>query len=79
MFTCMNSRAIHLELTTSLEADCFINVFRRFVNRRRSPKFMYSDNGTNFVGAEREIRQAIEKWNQCQIKDKLVPVGVSAT
>ena len=55
------SRAIHLELATSLDADCFINVFRRFVNRRGPPKFMYSDNGTNFVGAEREISQAIEK------------------
>ena len=33
IFTCMNSRAMHLELATSLEADCFINVFRRFVNR----------------------------------------------
>ena len=75
IFTCMNSRAIHLELATSLEADCFINVFRRFVNRRGPPKFMYSDNGTNFVGAEREIRQAIENWNQCQIRDELLQRG----
>ncbi|XP_073230048.1 uncharacterized protein [Porites lutea] len=77
IFTCMNSRAIHLELATSLEADCFINVFRRFVNRRGPPKFMYSDNGTNFVGAEREIRQAIENWNQCQIRDELLGVWES--
>ena len=70
IFTCMNSRAIHLELATSLESDCFVNVFRRFVNRRGPPKVMYSDNGTNFVGAEREIRQAIENWNQCQIRDE---------
>ena len=44
---------------------------------------MYSDNGTNFVGARREIRQAIENWNQCQIRDELpverMSVGVSAT
>ena len=83
IFKCMNSRAIHLELATSLEADCFINVFRRFVNRRGPPKFMYSDNETNFLGAEREIRQAIENWNQCQIRDELpverMSVGVSAT
>ena len=52
----MNSRAIHLELATSLESDCFINAFRRFVNRREPPKFTYSENGTNFVDAEREIR-----------------------
>ena len=72
ILTCINPRAIHLELATSFEADCFINVFRRFVNRRGPPKVMYSDNGTNFVGAEREIRQAIENWNQCQIRDELL-------
>ena len=71
----MNSRAIHLELATSLEADCFINVFRRFVNRRGPPKFMYSDNGTNFVCPEREIRQAIKNWNQCQIRDEFLQRG----
>ena len=53
IFTCMNSRAIHLELATSLEADCFINVFRRFVNRRGPPKFIYSDNETNFRGGRK--------------------------
>ena len=36
---------------------------------------MYSDNRTNFVGAEREIRQAIENWNQCQIRDELLQRG----
>ena len=75
IFTCINSGAIHFELATSLEADCFIKVFRRFVNRRGPPKFMYSDNGTNFVGAEREIRQAIKNWNQCQIRDELLQRG----
>ena len=67
--------AINLELATSLEADCFINVFRRFVNRRGPPKFMYSDNGTNFVVAERKIRQAIENWTQCQIRYELLQRG----
>ena len=36
---------------------------------------MYSDNGTNFVGAEREIRQVIENWNKRQIKDELLQRG----
>ena len=67
--TCMNSRAVHFELATSLESDCFINVFRGFVNRRGPPKFMHSDNGANFVDAKREIRQVIENWNKPQIKD----------
>lgn len=64
IFTCMNSRAVHLELATSLESDCFINVLRRFMNRRGPPKCIYSDNGSNFVGAEGELRAAINNWNQ---------------
>ena len=71
----MNSRAVHLELASSLESDCFINVLRRFMNRRGPPKSVYSDNGTNFVGAEREIREAIEGWNQKQIQDELLQKG----
>lgn len=55
IFTCLNSRAVHLEVATSLETNCFINVFRTFINRRGLPKCMYSDNGSNFVGAEKEI------------------------
>ena len=45
-FTCLNSRAVHLEIATSLETDCFINVFRQFINRRGLPKCIYSDNGS---------------------------------
>ena len=36
---------------------------------------MYSDKGANFVGAGREIRQAIENWNKRQIKDELLQKG----
>jgi len=55
IFTCLNSRAVYLEVATSLETDCFIDVFRRFINRGGPPKCIYSDNGSNFVGAEKEI------------------------
>ena len=75
IFTCMNSRAVHLELASSLESDCFINVLRRFMHRRGPPKVLYSDNEANFVGAQREIRQAIKNWNQKQIEDELLQKG----
>ena len=74
----MNSRAVYLESatsSTSLESDCFINVLRRFMNQRGPPRYIYSDNGTNFVGAEREIREAIDNWNQKQIQDELLQKG----
>jgi hypothetical protein len=72
LFTCLTTRAVHLELVHSLEADAMIMALRRMTARRGSPKVMYSDNGTNFHGADREMRGAIEevladdKW-----KDKL--------
>ncbi|XP_071795617.1 uncharacterized protein [Asterias amurensis] len=55
IFTCMARRAVHLEVAQDLSADSCINAVRRFA-ARRTVKFMRSDNGTNLVGAEREMR-----------------------
>ena len=57
LFTCFVTRAIHIEVVGSLEGDAFLNAFRRFVARRGSPRKVYSDNGTNFVAGERELRK----------------------
>jgi hypothetical protein len=37
---------------------------RRFVSRRGAPEKLFSDNGTNFHGAEREMREALEQIDQ---------------
>lgn len=55
LFTCAIFRAVHLELTTSLSTASFLKVLRRFVSRRGRPKTIFSDNGTNFVGAENAL------------------------
>ena len=64
LFTCMVTRAIHLELADSLEADDFIMVLRCFISRRGKPKEMYSDNGTNFVGASHELQDSLQDLNE---------------
>ena len=51
MFTCLCSRAIHIEVAQSLETDSFILSLRRFIGRRGNICLMSSDHGTNFVGA----------------------------
>ena len=64
LFTCMACRAIHIERIHSLDANSFINALVRFSARRGMPRRMRSDNGTNFVGGERELRESIQKWNE---------------
>ena len=55
----------------SLETDAFIMVLRRFLNTRGNVKQLRSDNGSNFIGAERERRQAVKQWNHGQIEEEL--------
>jgi hypothetical protein len=71
LFTCLVTRAIHIEVAHSLDTSSFINCLHRFIARRGQPKLIRSDNGKNFVGAEREIRQELEKWKQEKIQDVL--------
>lgn len=59
IFTCLTTRAIHLELCENLTTDSCILAIRRFMARRGEPETILSDNGTNFKGAEREIRQSL--------------------
>ena len=60
LFTCLTTQAVHLEMAYSLDTDSFINTFTRMTSRRGTPTYLISDNGTNFVGAERELRELVE-------------------
>ncbi|XP_062558256.1 uncharacterized protein LOC134223133 [Armigeres subalbatus] len=51
VFLCMVTKAIHLEAVEDLSTDSFMAALQRFVSRRGYPKQMFSDNGTNFIGA----------------------------
>lgn len=72
IFTCLTTRAIHIEVANSLDTESFVNALRRFIARRGQPKEMRSDNGGNFVKGEKELRQEINAWNQEQIHNFLV-------
>ena len=71
----MNSRAVHLELARSLKTDDFILVLMRFLNRRGHVKELRSDNGSNFVGADREIKEAIEQIDKEKVERELQQRG----
>lgn len=55
VFVCFATRAIHLEATSDLSTLSFIAALNRFISRRGMPKVLYSDNGTNFVGASKSL------------------------
>ncbi len=57
VFVCMCTKAVHLELSSSLSTDDFLATLQRFVARRGCPSHIYSNNGTNFLGAREEIRE----------------------
>ena len=71
----MNSRAVHLEVARSLETDDFILVLMRFLNRRGYVKEPRSNNGSNFVGANREIKEAIEQIDKEKVGRELQERG----
>ncbi|CAL1677400.1 unnamed protein product [Lasius platythorax] len=56
VFMCLCTRAIHLEVASDYSSEAFLAAFRRFTARRGFCTDMYSDCGTNFVGADRELR-----------------------
>ncbi|XP_022233727.2 uncharacterized protein LOC111081881 isoform X1 [Drosophila obscura] len=62
IFTCMASRAVHLEVAEDLSCNAFMHLFRQFGCRRGFPIEMYSDNGTNFKRASKEIQEVITDW-----------------
>ena len=72
IFTCLTTRAIHIEVASTLDTDSFLNALRRFVARRGSPEEIRSDNGGNFVSGEKELRKCIEEWNQDKIHQELL-------
>ena len=68
-----------MEISHDLTTDSFIEALTRFFSRRRPPIEIYSDNGTNFKGAEAEIKTALEKWNLDRMDRFLQRFGIKWT
>ena len=76
LFTCLTTRAVHVEIVPSMDASSCVMGVERIVFRRGTPTIIWSDNGTNFVGAEKELRENIEKWNTINIAVELAHKGI---
>ena len=64
MFTCMSCQAVHIEITHSLDTDSFILALRCLIARRGNVQIIFSDNGSNFIGSENELRRALEEMDK---------------
>ncbi|XP_033221094.1 uncharacterized protein LOC117175496 [Belonocnema kinseyi] len=76
LFTCLNVRAIHLELASSLSTDSMTIALRGMISRRGKPTRLFLDNGANFVGPNIELRRALEEFDQDEILRKTAINGV---
>ncbi|XP_055632443.1 uncharacterized protein LOC129772934 [Toxorhynchites rutilus septentrionalis] len=64
LFTCLSIRAIHLEIVHSLTTQSCVMAIRRFIARRGAPETFYSDNGTNFIGANNLLKGQLRAVNE---------------
>jgi len=71
VFVCMATKAVHLELCERLTTEDFLAALRRFSARRGCPASLYTDNGSNFVGAAEELRSIKELTGSRKFKDAL--------
>ena len=71
VFVCMVTKAIHLEAVEDLSTEAFLGAFQRFVSRRGLPEQVFSDNGTNFVGAKSELHELYLLFQARLTQDKI--------
>ncbi|XP_058809943.1 uncharacterized protein LOC131675115 [Phymastichus coffea] len=71
VFVCMATKAVHIEVASDLSAEGFLACFRRFVATHGKPTTMYSDNGTNFVGANSELQRIYQLHDSPEFKDAI--------
>ena len=68
LFTCLASRAVHIEVVATMNTDSFIMALRRMIARRDNIQMIRSDNGSNFVGTENELKRVFQEMDHVKIK-----------
>ena len=78
VFVCLCTKAVHLELVGDLTTQSFLGALSRFSGRRGKPPELWSDNATNFRGADAELRQMLREAPICfnKIADSLASEGI---
>lgn len=71
IFICFSTKAIHIELVYDLTTEGFIAALKRFISRRGICQHIYSDNATNFVGANKQLVELKNIWDFKEHKEKV--------
>ncbi|XP_050297248.1 uncharacterized protein LOC126736761 [Anthonomus grandis grandis] len=71
VFVCMVTKAIHLEVVTSLSTEAFLMTLKRFISRRGNPSIIYTDNGTNFLGAKNQLKELYDFFNKSSVTNEI--------
>ena len=75
LFTCLNSRAIHIEVLEAMDASAFICALRRFFAIRGPALRLRCDRGTNFVGGKSELEEGFAEMHNQAVQRYLVEQG----
>ena len=67
ILNCMVTRAVHLELVEGYDTQSFLVSFKRFISIRGYPAFVHSDNGTQLVAANKELRDMVNGWDKSRL------------
>ena len=65
-----------LEVTVSMDASSFLQAFLRFAARRGMPRLVFSDNGTNLVGARRQLQKELRDMDQSTLRNLAAQNGM---
>jgi hypothetical protein len=76
LFVCLSTKAVHIELVTELTSDGFLAALRRMMSRRGRVANLHSDNGTNFVGADNEMKRLLKQALSTTTIDQLANDGI---
>ena len=76
LFTCLTTRVVHVEVVPSMDTSPCVMGLERFVSRLGTAAMTWSDNSTNFIRAEKELRECIKKKNTFNIAFEIANKGI---
>ncbi|GBM69963.1 hypothetical protein AVEN_210613-1 [Araneus ventricosus] len=70
VFVCFKTKAVHIEIVRDLTSEAFIAALKGFIGRRGKPAEIYSDCGTNFIAAVRELKRVVASLTKDELVNK---------